>query len=445
MKRVLLVSTLTIACLFYLALGVKAETFCVSNAKDFQDALTEAVTNGEDDTIEVVQGTYTGNFSYDSSEGENIALLGGYAQGCTDRVVDPENTILDGGGIDSVLRFDHSGSGDTTIEGFTIKNGNAEFRGGGLYIKSKPPSGAAGSSTITNNVITGNTSDVHGGGGIYVYLESESGTAGNITLTDNIITANTSTGNNSVGAGIHVSNLALSGTGGNITITNNIIMGNSADYAYYGAGVTVFSGTGSGTAGDVIIFNNVITGNTTNGANARGGGIFARSMHGDLGTAGTVFLTNNTITANTATGDNARAGGAYLYGHKEVNVYNNIIWGNSANSDTDIQVDSATPTSNAYNNDYSGNVNWTSSGNNINADPLFVNPNNGDYHLQSTSPCIDTGTNSAPHLPTTDFEGNQRVVDGDSDGTETVDMGADEFYIAKGAAMPCIPILLLDD
>jgi hypothetical protein len=445
MKRVLIISTLTIACLFYLALGVKAETFCVSNATDFQNALTEATSNGGDDTIEVVQGTYTGNFTYDSSEGKNISLLGGYAQGCTDRVVDPENTILDGGGIDSVLRFDHTGSGDTNIEGFTIRNGNAEFRGGGIYIWSKPPSGAVGSITVTNNLITGNTSGVHGGGGIYVYLESESGTVGNITLTNNIITANTSTGNNSIGAGIYVSNLALNGTAGNITVTNNIIMGNSADYAYYGAGVTVFSGTGSGTAGDVIVINNVITGNTTNGANARGGGIFARSTHGDLGTAGTVFLTNNTITANTATGDNARAGGAYLYSHKEVNVYNNIIWANTANSAADISISSITPISNGYNNDYSGDVNWTSSGNNINTDPLFVNPNNGDYHLQSTSPCIDIGTNSAPHLPTTDFEGNQRVADGDSDGTETVDMGADEFFIAKGEATPWIPLLLLDD
>jgi hypothetical protein len=33
---------------------------------------------------------------------------------------------------------------------------------------------------------------------------------------------------------------------------------------------------------------------------------------------------------------------------------------------------------------------WTGTGN-IDADPLFVDPVNGDFHLQPGSPCIDTG------------------------------------------------------
>jgi hypothetical protein len=64
---------------------------------------------------------------------------------------------------------------------------------------------------------------------------------------------------------------------------------------------------------------------------------------------------------------------------------------------------------------------------NINADPLFVDPSNNDFHLQTTSPCIDKGNNSALGIPNTDFEGDSRIVDGDSDGTATVDMGADEY------------------
>jgi hypothetical protein len=36
---------------------------------------------------------------------------------------------------------------------------------------------------------------------------------------------------------------------------------------------------------------------------------------------------------------------------------------------------------------------------NISEDPLFINPSNGDYHLQSNSPCIDAGDPNSPLDP----------------------------------------------
>jgi predicted outer membrane repeat protein len=51
---------------------------------------------------------------------------------------------------------------------------------------------------------------------------------------------------------------------------------------------------------------------------------------------------------------------------------------------------------------------------NIDDDPLFLSPGNGDYHLQTGSPCIGTGIDtiaidgSGCHCPPGDIEGNQR-------------------------------------
>lgn len=73
---------------------------------------------------------------------------------------------------------------------------------------------------------------------------------------------------------------------------------------------------------------------------------------------------------------------------------------------------------------------------NINADPKFVNAAAGDVRLQSGSSCIDAGNNYIDYFPTvpgfqllpsTDLDGNWRIVEGNHDGTATVDMGAFEF------------------
>ena len=54
-------------------------------------------------------------------------------------------------------------------------------------------------------------------------------------------------------------------------------------------------------------------------------------------------------------------------------------------------------------------------------DPQFFDPVNGDYHLRSTSPCVNAGTNGAPELPATDLDGGPRIANG------TVDLGCYEF------------------
>ena len=151
-----------------------------------------------------------------------------------------------------------------------------------------------------------------------------------------------------------------------------------------------------------------------------------------------------TITNNTITGNNY---GIYNNSSSAFWISNNII----ANNNYGIHCSELLSPIITYN-DVWGN----SSGNyygdcsvgngNISADPLFVDPGSwdatgnwvqGDYHLQynppeEVSPCIDAGTNTAPALPDTDFDGRPRIVDGDDVDGAVVDMGAYEFVDSDG-------------
>jgi hypothetical protein len=97
------------------------------------------------------------------------------------------------------------------------------------------------------------------------------------------------------------------------------------------------------------------------------------------------------------------------------NVVNSILWGHDREDIAGY----------GYQVTYSDTEMCLPGEGNICDDPRFVDPANGDYHLRSDSPCIDKGTNE--NAPETDFEGDPRPFDGDSDGFAVVDMGADEW------------------
>jgi hypothetical protein len=127
---------------------------------------------------------------------------------------------------------------------------------------------------------------------------------------------------------------------------------------------------------------------------------------------------------------------------------NLILWGNTAvtsgrqmhNQDASVTfttslVQGGLTGSGIYNQDST----VSDGGGNLDADPDFVrdpdpgyggwdgvDDDYGDLRLTVGSPAIDTGTNDAIGLPT-DLDGNPRVMDGDGDGTPTVDMGAYEY------------------
>lgn len=64
---------------------------------------------------------------------------------------------------------------------------------------------------------------------------------------------------------------------------------------------------------------------------------------------------------------------------------------------------------------------------NLDKDPLFTDPDAGDFSLTAGSPAIDAGDPAfVPEPGQTDLDGGPRRVDGDGDGTPFVDIGADE-------------------
>jgi parallel beta-helix repeat protein len=126
-----------------------------------------------------------------------------------------------------------------------------------------------------------------------------------------------------------------------------------------------------------------------------------------------------TVTNCTFSGNSASYGGGMYNEESSPTLVNCILWDGGDEVYTDNE---AAPTVSYC--DVQGGYSGTG---NINADPLFVG--GGDYHLQSGSPCIDAGNNAAPSLPSTDFEGDPRIVDGNGDTVAVVDMGADEYMI----------------
>jgi len=351
---------------------------------------------------------------------------------------------------------------DATIDGFTITRGYAEFgyteyrNGGGLYVKESFP-------TIANCNISGNTTRGVGGG---IYIENSFPTVTNCTFTGN--SARYGGGIHSQGSSPIITNCTIndntaSSHGGGIrfsssspTITNCTISGNMA-YSNGGidiqnssaiiADCTISNNTSTsfGGAGGIRIASSSATINSCiisgNLAYTSGGGI--------VSTHSTSIITNCIISSNTAyggggiynwesettftnctfsrnDGGKSHGGAIYNYSTLPLTVTNSILWGNVP--------DTVYTVSEYIIIKYSDIQTAYAGEGNIVDDPLFVDPQNGNYHLRSGSPCINVGTSIG--APKTDIDGDSRPQGAG------YDMGAYEYRIKS---MPWIPLLLFDD
>jgi hypothetical protein len=427
--------------------------------KYLQDALAAADANDE---IRVAQGTYIPDQNSVNPGGSGdrlatfqlisgVAVYGGYAGAVepdpNDRDVEAYETILSGDlagndGPDFANNGENSyhvtvGSDadpNTVLDGLTITAGNANDEGGGIY-------NGEGNLTLTNCRFTGSWAST-GGGGIY-------NSQGKLALTNCMFS-----GNLAAWAGGGICNME-----GELALTNCMFSGNSA--WVQGGGIhnvwgelalngCTFIGNsvdyeGGGICNDhnsLTLTNCTFIGNSSVGL---GGGmhnshfgatatncIFIGNSADDGGGVGTFALREGGLTLTNCTfiGNTADEYGGAVFNEREgdLTLTNCILWGNTANEGPEIAMKNDGTVSIGYSCLQGGRLDvyitdamldWGDG--NIDADPLFADADNDDYHLQWDSPCINAGDpNYNAGENERDIDGEPRVMGG------RVDMGADE-------------------
>jgi hypothetical protein len=188
------------------------------------------------------------------------------------------------------------------------------------------------------------------------------------------------------------------------------VAGDNSDNSYHVV-------TGSGVDAGAVLDGFTIRGGNADGVvypQYGGGGIYSADS--------SPTLTNVTFSGNTASN---RGGGMFNWAGNPT-LHNCILWGDSAPDSPEIDNDSSTPTiSYSLVEGSGGSDHWDANlgadaGDNIDADPLFVDAAGGDLHLGLDSPAVDAGNNDYVSVMM-DLDGNPRIVNG------RVDMGAYEY------------------
>jgi hypothetical protein len=337
------------------------------------DSIQEAIADSiPGDSIQVRNGLYKGSGNRDLDFGGRTITVYGETT--------PEACVIDCEQEGCGFYFHKGETAAALVNGLTVQNGAGNLAGGIACSGASP--------SIQNCRLIGNAA---WGGGPAIYSEygspafsgcyiAQSGGSAAVCASEGYPSfAGCTVVDNPWAYGFYVSAPSA-------TITDCVISGNAL-------GIIGASGT--------VVVNCLVTGNTDTGIACDGGGT----------------IRNCTISGN-GTGLMCVSGVS--------DVANCVIWGNQL---AQISVFLGSPSISYC--DVGGG--WPGTGN-INADPLFVDPADGDYRLAPGSPCIDAGDNNAvPQGTNAGLEGLPRFVDDPStpdtgNGTPPiVDMGAYEY------------------
>ncbi len=216
------------------------------------------------------------------------------------------------------------------------------------------------------------------------------------------------------------------------------------------AGVAVVSGPTSGLLRNEISENQDVGLRLANGSSAQ---LFSSELLGNgvgISVADSELLVEDSVVAqSTLKGEGA---GLVLRGGI-VEGYNVTVFGN-AGFGLDLEGD-ATIANSVFVDNLSGDLGTFPPGSVLNSligdgqldgmdgnfadDPLLNDPVGGDFSLMPGSPAIDRGSDTFP-AGAADLDGHLRVVDGDLNGAEVIDLGAIEFG-SEFAPSLVVPIL----
>ncbi|HUU01658.1 MAG TPA: hypothetical protein VM425_09475 [Myxococcota bacterium] len=324
---------------------------------------------------------------------ERVDVYGGYPHGFADaRDIAMHPSVLDGRDVpEGEAHVYHvvTGCDDSRLDGMVITAGQALFDdndfnpdnyGGGMINLGVSP-------TVSGCVFRGN--EARHGGGLYS-LESSS------EMSSCRFEHNTAT---VFGGGLDMRQ-------GRLAILDTTFISNAADYG---------AGAHNGAGSDARYANCVFAGNA---AVTSGGG-----LHND---GAVVQITNCTLSGNTA----GTSGGAMAnVAEAQITAANSIFYGDAPDeifNETGV-VSSVTYSDVQGGCSVAGGCTDDETGN-LDLDPVFVGADHGDLRLWIESPLIDQGENSlVPVDLLTDYEGEERITDGDGDDQAVVDMGADEM------------------
>jgi len=403
--------------------------------------------------------TLTNGFTRDGGD-YYLDMFGGGANGYPGKNGVLSNCIITG----CSAYYGGGGAGWCVLYNCTVTNNNGNYYGGGIYesvifnsvVRGNTSyyGGGAYESTIYNSIIEENAADSVGGGLYYSqcfnseikYNKSLTGGGMYNGTSSNCVLFANSAGN---GGGAYYGTLYNC-----ILRENTAIMGAGA----YGGSLydCIIAGNIASTNGGGVYYGNLQRCIITNNVAESGGGTYYTTLkdcliagnyaeldcggafYGNLynciisnnvaeyaGGVGGATLMNCLIVKNTAISDGGGANTAQLInctisynkalsggGAVNCDLINCICYFNEAEDDPDVSDCRCL---------YTCAKPLQQGDGNIDSDPRFIEPFSGDYRLDSSSPCIDAGTNVSSLIYTTDLAGNPRIVG------KGVDMGAYEY------------------